>query len=460
MAFWRTRPDGLAQGQAFRLRNAGTAGIVGELLGAGGQGSVYRCDVGGRQLALKWYHPNVVELDRTLRDRIERLLAEEVPDRRFLFPIDLASVEGRGEFGYVMSVVSPDRRPFSDILAAPPKRLDLSLEARATACYEIADSFQQLHARGLCYQDVNFGSFFIDPARGGILICDPDNITVEGQLGGVLGTPKFMAPEIVRRERIPSSRTDLYSMAVLFFYALFQVHPLDGRRQAAADMREEAARLRLYGTEPAFIFDPASEANGPVPKAHDWVVARWKAMPASLRDLFVRAFTRGLSDPDARVVETEWRAAMASLRDAVTRCPGCGFEVPLEPAAAAGSRAECPACRHPIPRPLRMTLGRYLVSMMPARQLFAHHVDGTAPITLRDSVAQVDVHPTDATILGLRNLGPAAWQGRTSEGGAVTVVPGRTVRILDGLGIDFGRREGTVQGADIVAGALPGPTGP
>ena len=33
-------------------------------------------------------------------------------------------------------------------------------------------------------------------------------------------------------------------------------------------------------------------------------------------------------------------------------------------------------------------------------------------------------------------------------GKPVTVVPGRTVRILDGLGIDFGRREGRVSGAD------------
>lgn len=450
MRLWGTSAPStdLALGQEFHLRKAGTSGIVGKKLGEGGQGSVYRCDVGGRQLALKWYHPNVVEIDGTLRQRIERMIAQEPPDKRFLFPIDLASIAKRGEFGYVMPVVSSDRRPFDEILARPPKRLDLTLEARATACYEIAESFQQLHTRGLCYQDLNFGSFFVDPIRGGILICDPDNISVEGELGGVFGTPRFMAPEIVRREAIPSSRTDLYSMAVLFFFALFQWHPLEGKRDAAVAVRTQETKDRLYGTDPLFIFDPANAANGPVPGAHDLVVARWKAMPASLRELFTRSFTDGIRDPDKRVVETEWRAAMARLRDAVAHCPGCDFEIPLDAAAAASGQPDCPRCGGHVPRPMRMSLGRYLVSMLPTRQLFAHHVDGNAPISLRDSVATVDVHPTDETIVGLRNLTGDPWQGRTQDGKPVTVVPGRTVRIIDGLGIDFGRREGHVAGAD------------
>ena len=441
----------LPVGQEFRLRNAGTSGIVGRKLGAGGQGAVYLVDVGGRQLALKWYHPHVVQIDRTLRERIERLVQEGPPDKRFLFPFDLATIQGRPEFGYVMPVVSEDRRPFSDILAAAPQRLDLTLEARATACYEIAESFQQLHTRGLCYQDLNFGSFFVDPIRGGVLICDADNITVEGLLGGVLGTPKFMAPEVVRRETIPSSGTDLYSMAVLFFYALFQWHPLEGRREAATRERTPETQLQLYGRDPLFLFDPASEANGPLAGTHDWVVARWKAMPAFLRELFVRSFTVGLLAPEARVLESEWRAAMARLRDAITPCPTCRFEIPFDVPSAAATPA-CPLCGHAVPRPVRMTLGRYLVAMRPDRQLFAHHVEPAAPVALRESVATVDRHPTDETIIGLRNLTQAPWQGRTSEGKPITIVPGRTVRILDGLGIDFGqeagRREGVVAGAD------------
>lgn len=452
LRLWGSKPNELALGQEFRLRNAGTTGIVGKKLGEGGQGVVHMCDVGGRQLALKWYHPHVVQIDSTLRARIERLVSEEPPDKRFLFPIDLATIPGRPEFGYVMPVVSDDRRPLSDMKEPPPKRLVLTLETWATVCYEIAESFQNLHTRGLCYQDINFGGFFIDPIRGGVLICDPDNITGEGLLGGVLGARGFMAPEVVRGEAIPSSRTDLYSMAVLFFQVLFQWHPLHGQREASLKTRSAETLTEFYRSEPPFIFDPSDGTNR-LPSGDPfftWLTARWNAMPSGLRDLFTRSFTKGIRNPDERVVELEWRAAMARLRDAVTRCPSCSFEVPLEPAAAGAPQPHCSACGEVVPRPIRMTLGRYLVPMLPTRQLFAHHVDGTAAITLRDSVASVDVHPTDETMVGLRNLTPTPWQGRTGDGKPVVIVPGRTVRILDGLGIDFGRREGLVAGADQV----------
>ena len=66
------------------------------------------------------------------------------------------------------------------------------------------------------------------------------------------------------------------------------------------------------------MIDPADGANGPVPGTHDWVVARWRAMPAFLRDLFVRSFTVGLLSPEARVLESEWRSAMARLREKTT----------------------------------------------------------------------------------------------------------------------------------------------
>jgi hypothetical protein len=32
---------------------------------------------------------------------------------------------------------------------------------------------------------------------------------------------------VVRRQALPSTKTDLYSMAVLFFYMIFNWHPLD-----------------------------------------------------------------------------------------------------------------------------------------------------------------------------------------------------------------------------------------
>jgi serine/threonine protein kinase len=50
------------------------------------------------------------------------------------------------------------------------------------------------------------------------LIADNDNVSVDGAgVLGVLGTPRFMAPEIVRGETVPSTQTDLFSLSVLIF---------------------------------------------------------------------------------------------------------------------------------------------------------------------------------------------------------------------------------------------------
>ena len=443
----------LPQGQAVRLAASGTTAVVGSALGSGGQGTVYLCDVGGRRLALKWYHPDTVRRDATLRGRIDRLVALGPPDRRYLWPLDRAEIPGRAEFGYVMPLVSDDRRPLKDILARPPQRLALTLEARAVACFEVADSFLQLHAKGLCFQDVNFGAFFVDPVRGSVLICDADNISIEGQLGGVYGTRKFMAPEVVRREAIPSMRTDLYSMAVLFFYVLFNWHPLDGKREADADVLDAATEARLYGTRPLFLFDPSDPSNGPVPGLHDWVAWRWRAMPRALRELFGRVFAAGLG-PEQRVVETEWLRAFARLKDAVLQCQNCGFEAALDVEAEADG-PPCSACGCTVLRPTRMRLPDQFVALLPGSELFRHHVEpGLAP-TLGEPVGRMERHPGDAAIVGLHNLSRIAWNGRLRDGAAMNVGPGRTIRVVDGLEIDFGRRRGLVVGADHAAEGAP-----
>ena len=65
------------------------------------------------------------------------------------------------------------------------------------------------------------------------IICDNDNVGIDRKTGGGIGgTARFMAPEIVRGEAVPSSQTDLFSLAVLLFYMLVNHHPLEGAREA------------------------------------------------------------------------------------------------------------------------------------------------------------------------------------------------------------------------------------
>ena len=91
-----------------------------------------------------------------------------------------------------------------------------------TAAAELASAFHELHAKGLAYCDISWGNVFLDPKSGEVLVCDNDNVDVDGAATAtVLGTPRFMAPEIVRGEVGPSVRTDRFSLAVLLFQMLF-----------------------------------------------------------------------------------------------------------------------------------------------------------------------------------------------------------------------------------------------
>lgn len=114
------------------------------------------------------------------------------------------------------------------------RRVEPTFRALATAGFELADGFFQLHAKGLCYRDISFGNVFFHPETGRVAICDNDNVSVDGAgTSGVLGTPRFMAPEIVRGEAEPSTQTDLFSLSVLLFHIFMVHHPLEGKREAA-----------------------------------------------------------------------------------------------------------------------------------------------------------------------------------------------------------------------------------
>jgi serine/threonine protein kinase len=268
----------------------------------------------------------------------------------------------------------------------------------ATAGLNLAHSFLQLHAKGLCYRDISFGNVFFDPDTGDILICDNDNVTVDGTASAsVLGTPRFMAPEIVRGEALPSSLTDLFSLAVLLFYMFMVHHPLEGKQEAAIKCFDLPAMTRLYGIAPVFVFDPNDKSNRPVPGYHDNALAYWPLHPQFLRDLFTRSFTAGLREPlHGRVRESEWRVALTRLRDTIVYCPRCGGENFYAAEALQGTvqRASCWSCKSEIAHPLRIQIGKQVVMLNHDTQLFPHHIDDGQPYDFSRPIAALVQHPT------------------------------------------------------------------
>jgi eukaryotic-like serine/threonine-protein kinase len=417
-----------------------------EFLGGGGQGEVYCAMMADHDVALKWYLPK----SATARQRasVELLIRKGPPTDRFLWPLELASSPAVRDFGYIMPLREARYRGIADLMK---RRIDPSFRALTTAGFELAHSFLHLHSQGLCYRDISFGNIFFDPETGVIAICDNDNVTVNGDpASGILGTPRFMAPEVVRGDSLPSTQTDLFSLGVLLFYLFLVHHPLEGRRELAIHSFDLPAMTKLYGTRPLFIFDPVDQSNAPVPGHHDNAILSWPIYPRFLRELFTRAFTDGVHDPDhGRVREGEWRAAMIRLRDSILYCSHCGTENFYDVDAlreSGGAAPNCWACHAAVRFPYRLRVGRAMVMLNHDTCLFPHHVDEQRANDFSRPIAEIATHPQHPDVWGLKNLTDEKWS--FCNGGDPhlgEVLPGRTLRLESGMRINFGKLEGEIR---------------
>ena len=173
-------------------------------IGAGSQGQVFEAELGGERLAIKWYFPACLKRDPQLRRRLEESIRRTAPSDSFLWP--LALLRPTPATARLLRLAEPG---FGSLMALRPERyigvhehtgghVAISLRTALRAAFRLADAFHHLHLRGLCYKDISLGNLFLDPADGAILICDNDNVDVDGRdPGSVLGTPGFMAPEVL-----------------------------------------------------------------------------------------------------------------------------------------------------------------------------------------------------------------------------------------------------------------------
>lgn len=438
-----------SSGQTLKLRQtiltetSKLACTVDQFIGGGGQGEVYKATLAGKAVAVKWYFKQ--NATREQRIALDILIKRGAPNDRFLWPLELVSAQGTPGFGYLMPLREPGLKSIVDLMKA---RVEPTFKALITAGLELSNSFLQLHAKGLCYRDISFGNVFFHPDTGMIFICDNDNVGIDGEgFAGVLGTPRFMAPEIVRGQARPSTQTDLFSLAVLLFYMLMVSHPLEGEKEASIRCFDLPAMNKIYGSDPVFIFDPKDKSNQPVKGIHDNALVYWAIYPQFMRELFTKAFTDGIRDVRARVRESEWRSALASLRDSIIYCPACQNENFYDLEAAKNKKnSVCWNCKKEITIPFRICFGLGSnVMLNNDGQLFPHHIEPQRLYDYSTAVARVIRHPKDPKIWGLKNMTSEKWVITTPDGMIKDVEPGKSVTLQVGVKINFGKIEGQVR---------------
>jgi serine/threonine protein kinase len=205
--------EGALKSGTLLVSDSGNRYKVIRLLGAGGQGEVYEIERGPQRAALKWYFPKMATIPQ--KRIIEKLISKNAPDETFLWPEDMITQGTGGSFGYVMKLRPPEYKGIADMMN---RQAEPSFHTLCKAAFNLTRGYQKLHSLGYSYHDISFGNVFFNPDTGNVLICDNDNVSVSGDdASSMLGTPRFMAPEIVTGNAKPSRNTDLYSLSVLLF---------------------------------------------------------------------------------------------------------------------------------------------------------------------------------------------------------------------------------------------------
>lgn len=410
---------------------------INELIGSGGQGEVYDVESDGKHYALKWYYKHMAT--RQQKENLENLIEKGSPDGLFLWPQDLVFEKEGEPFGYIMPLRPEEYKSIVDMMK---RKAEPSFYTLCRVAYNLTRGYQLLHAKGYCYKDISFGNVFFDPDTGEVLICDNDNVAVNGSDDStVYGTPRFMAPEIVCGKAKPSRNTDMFSLAVLLFYMFMLNHPLEGKLEAKIKCMDIHAMNQLYGINPVFIYDPEDKSNRPLAGYQDNAIIFWELYPQSLKDLFTASFTVGLTQPNRRITEAKWLEAFANLMTGIVICPDCGAEVFYDAAKEEWNKEHiCWNCKKTVTIPSKIVIGKNRVLINSETKLYSHHINGD--YNMETVVGVVVQNPNNPLLWGIRNVGMDSWTYIKADGTQIPVPVGRTAAIVKGTRIHFGTEIG------------------
>ncbi|MCL2134510.1 MAG: serine/threonine-protein kinase [Candidatus Bathyarchaeota archaeon] len=436
-------------GAKIPLELSGDATIISRL-GSGGQGTVYKVSLNDKEYALKWYHPNGIKNHEKFRKNLRTNIKKGTPDKKFLWPLYLTEKQAES-FGYIMELRPKDFSDFADILNAKDKdgnKLIFSdLRSMINAALNIVNGFRQLHRKGLSYQDLNDGNFFINVNTGDVLICDNDNVAPDQESFGIGGKPGYMAPEVVRGSVKPHAVTDYHSLAVILFKLLIRHDPLMGTNYVNSVCITEKKELELYGTNPIFIFDPQDFSNRPYAGVHNNPIKLWPKYPKYLQDAFIQSFSEGMKNPDKRLPENEWQKLLIQLRDDLIVC-SCGAPIFIGNANFDSNNiAVCVSCGRKFSKPMKLKIKTFEVNMFPKNKLYkCHTVDNMeGSDDYMTETGEVIQNKNNPSIWGIRNTSEDTWLMKTPDGTTISIPPNAVVPIVDNVEVTFTNILGRIQ---------------
>ncbi len=213
--------------------------------------------------------------------------------------------------------------------------------------HDVAVALDFVHREGFVHRDIKPGNILFD-REGNAYVGDFGVIKVVGEhearqtskksltgAGMVLGTPEYMAPELVMGEPF-DHRVDQYALAVTVFECLAGKRPFEGEPGAVMVKQSTAAVPNLSKMCPTVSAQAVAAVNRGLAKKAD---ARFQSCSQFASASVNRSQAATL--PNEAAQSTTQAVADQSYK---LNCPGCGAKIRLG-SRHAGKTIKCPGCK-------------------------------------------------------------------------------------------------------------------
>ena len=196
---------------------------ISALLGQGGMSAVYKANDPNlkRVVAIKLIHPHL----STDPDFIYRFKKEAAAVAAFRHPniVQVYDFNVDGEVYYMVLEFIPGETLQERLKELKNSNQRMPIEQAIKIIIDICNAMGYAHKHGMIHRDIKPANIMLDVHGQAILmdfgivkILDDESHTVTG---AVVGTARYMSPEVIRSE-VPDERSDIYSLGVTFFEML------------------------------------------------------------------------------------------------------------------------------------------------------------------------------------------------------------------------------------------------